>query len=198
LQFWVLVVGLLAFPALGQMPQRLLGRDVARYLDLTVEQVTRLVRIDTGWSSYRAERSLRARQLQDEIDAEARKSNADRAGLKQRNLELETICRHARERRAQVLHEARAVLNPGQVAKLAQLEQAFALMPIIESAQALNLMPNSLSGPPPGMPEGTVETQFTFTRGKPDALPGCPAMAQRIYPGVELNDSVKGAGTMKR
>lgn len=168
----------------AQVPTRLLVRDVARYLDLTAEQVNALTGSQASWLEYSAAATQRAGRLEAEIKALSQRAKPDQSALNKLVLELETICSQSRTGHQQSMNAPRALLKPAQLAKLATLEQALALMPVVEAAQSVNLLPSVLPGPPAGMPEGTVEVEFGYVRSTVTP-PGCRAPRQVLRPGTD-------------
>lgn len=168
----------------AQVPTRLLVRDVGRYLDLTAEQVNALTGSQASWLEYSAAAALRAGSLEAEIKALSQRAKPDQSALNKLSVELETICSQSRTRHQQSMNASRALLKPAQLAKLATLEQALALMPVVEAAQSVNLLPPVLPGPPAGMPEGTVEVEFGYVRSTVTP-PGCRAPRQVLRPGTD-------------
>ena len=188
--WWVLFI-LLAMlsSAVAQVPDRLLARDAVRYLDLNPEQVTELSRIHSSWLDYLAIAAKRAGLFDAKIDikTKARKEKPDAAMRRQQHAELETICAQSQARRQKTMVEVRALLNPAQVIKLAALEEALTMMPIVQSAESVNFLSGALRGPPMGMPDGTIEVEFNYIRSPVIPLPGCRATPQVVRPGVELS-----------
>ena len=186
--WWVLFI-LLAMlsSAAAQVPDRLLARDAVRYLDLNPEQVTALSRIHSSWLAYRAIAAKRAGLFEAQIDIKTKARNAkpDAAMRRQQQAELETICAQSQARRQKTMVEVRALLTPAQVVKLAALEEALTMMPIVQSAESVNLLSGALRGPPMGMPDGTIEVEFNYIRSPVMPLPGCRASPQVVRPGVE-------------
>lgn len=162
-------------PASAQAPTRHLLRDVARYLELRPEQHGRLAEIEAGWQGYLA-------------DAHRRAASIDQAPAAQRAQPAERLCAESRERQQLAERDARALLDAPQRTRLAELERALQLLPVIESAQAAHLLPPQLMLPPAAMPEGQVEVAVRFVRAEPMPLPGCPARSQNTRPGVEPVD----------
>ena len=178
--------------ATAEVPDRLLARDAVRYLELTAEQVTVLTGIHASWLDYRASAALRAGRIEAALTAKvkARDAKTDSAvgsqQQAQQQAELETICTQSQTRRQKTMVEVRALLKPSQITKLAALEQAFNLMPIVQSAQSVNLLSAALTGPPAGLPQGSVDVEFSYVRSIAVPLPGCHASRDVVYPEVEL------------
>ena len=184
-RFVVFSLMLISNLSAAQVPARLLARDAVRYLDLTAEQVNTLNGSQASWLEYSAAATLRAGRLEAEIHDHAQRAKPDRHALNRLSVELETICSQSRTRHRQSMNASRALLKPAQLAKLATLEQTLALMPVVEAAQSVNLLPHVLPGPPAGMPEGTVEVEFGYVRSTAFTLPGCREPRQVLRPGVD-------------
>lgn len=184
-RFLALSLVLIPNAADAQVPDRLLAREAVRYLELSAEQVKTLTSTNAAWLTYRATAAARAGQLDAEIKVQTRLAKPDQAALKKHHAELATICAQSQTRLQQATVASRASLQPGQLVKLAALEQAYALMPIVESAQRVNLLSSVLAGPPAGMPDGGVEVQFSYVRSAAIALPGCPASKEVVHAELE-------------
>lgn len=137
----------LGLPAFAQQnppvmpPIRLPYPQLVRYLELTQEQQAGLLRLQTEWQRYLAEKQRRAAEVTRELARETGARVPDPLSLGLRYAELEAICREARERDGQNMQSGRKLLSPGQMAKLQALEAAQALLPIILEAGQANLMP---------------------------------------------------------
>ncbi|PTT89807.1 hypothetical protein DBR42_07180 [Pelomonas sp. HMWF004] len=107
------------------------------------------------------------------------------------------LCQQATAARAEWLAGSRAVLTPPQLARLAQLEAAFLLMPVIESAQAAGLLDDRVALPPRGLPEGRVAQEASWLRVPAAALPGCPAAPTTVAPEV-ARDAPDAAAPLPR
>lgn len=172
--------------ALAQMPFSLQTRESARFLELSAAQIAQLAQIDSDRAAFMSERVAQAKQIEAALDEEAKRARPGASGLGRRQGELEAICQQSRERDAKAMQQARAVLTAPQLTKLATLEQAFVLMPVIQSAQRAHLLSSTLVDAPTGMPEGTVEVEFAYQRSEPVALPGCRTRYQRVHRGTDL------------
>ena len=185
----VALLAMLSGVVTAGVPDRLLARDAVRYLELTAEQVTALTSIHAAWLEDRASAALRASRIEAALNVKvkARDAKTDPAVRSQQHAELETICTQSQMRRQKMMVEVRALLKPAQITKLAALEQAFNLMPIVQSAQSVNLLSAALTAPPPGLPQGSVEVEFSYVRSSIVPLPGCVASRQVVHPEVDLN-----------
>ncbi|MEQ1515272.1 MAG: hypothetical protein ABL931_02145 [Usitatibacteraceae bacterium] len=181
----VFSLGLLLGPVNAQVPDRLLGRDAARYLDLSAEQVKMLTQSQAAWRTYRAEAASRATRLEAEVNALGRLANPAQAKLDKQRAELDDLCRESTARQQRTTTDVRNLLTPTQLGKLATLEQALTLMPIVESAQSINLLFGDLSAAPAGMPGGSVEDRFSYVRSAVPPLPGCRPARQVVHREVD-------------
>ena len=162
-------------------PQRrttLLWREAATFLELTATQRQALDALQVAYSG-------RLQALR-ELQAQARAKSPDTG-----------LCQQATAARAEWLAGSRAVLAPAQLARLAQLEAAFALMPVIESAQAAGLLDDRVALPPRGLPDGQASQSVSWLRVPAGTLPGCPAAATTVVPEVE-RDAPDAAATRPR
>lgn len=186
---WALVAMLtfLSAATVAQVPDRLLARNAIRYLGLTPEQVSAMNVIHASWLDYRALAAERAGRIESLIAMKTRDTKGAPIAHGQQNSGLEAICLQSHERREKAMIETRALLKPVQIAQLATLEQAITLMPIVESAESVNLLSGTLRGPPAGMPDGTIEVEFGYTRTVNVPLPGCRKSPQVIRPGTEFS-----------
>ncbi len=187
--WWVVFIlpALLSAATSAQVPDRLLARNAIRYLGLTPEQVGAMNVIHASWIEYRAEAFTRAARIESLITMKTRDKNTDPVVHSQQNSGLEAICLQSNERRKKAMLDTRALLKPAQIAQLATLEQAIGLMPIVESAESVNLLSGTLRGPPAGMPDGTIDVEFGYSRTVGVPLPGCRKSPQIIRPGMELS-----------
>jgi hypothetical protein len=149
--------------------QRLAWRDVADFLGLSPPQRQTLA----------ASHAALERALADE---------ASRAG----NREHPAACRASRE--AVAAHHARllASLSPTQSRRLADLDRALQLLPVVESAQAAGFLGASVAAAPPGLPAGAASAEFRWRREPAPALPGCPATSTTIHREVDRIDPSGG------
>jgi hypothetical protein len=144
------MLALLAWPAAAQGPSDPApGRmwpQLIRYLELTPQQVLELARIQTEWSRYLAAKSRRVAQVEGEIRQATLAPVVDPMALGVRYLELEAICRESRETDKKYREQARKLMTPQQVTRLASLEQAYRLLPVIAEADAAKLIDAPLPG----------------------------------------------------
>lgn len=144
------------------------GREVADYLQLSAEQRIQLSRAHSENVQQLNGLAQRAEPLRVQHDTRG----------------LQRLC-EASQRLQQAFHShVRSMLTVSQMERLAALDQAFSLMPIVQSAQAAGLMSDRLSTSPAGFPQGQVSEEVSFVRARPAALPGCPLPAQQVRPGT--------------
>lgn len=146
----LLVILLSAWPVAAQgqgdpAPGRL-WPQLIRHLELTPQQVLELSRIQTEWSRYLATKSRRVNQVEGEIRQATLAPVVDPLALGVRYLELEAICRESRETDKKYREQARKLLTAPQLTRLASLEQAYRLLPVIAEADAAKLMDAPLPG----------------------------------------------------
>lgn len=102
---------------------------------------------------------------------------------------LSVLCERAQALQARLRDQGRGVLDAAQADRLAQLEAAFSLMPLIEAAQAAGLMASHLDLPPAGLPGGSATVAFGWGRVPVNTLPGCSTT--RVLREVDLDESRK-------
>jgi Spy/CpxP family protein refolding chaperone len=138
--------------------------QLTKYLELTPDQTQALGRATVEWRGYLAIKALRVAAVQDEIRQLTDATSVDASALGVRYAELEAICREARDTDAKTQATLRKSLTDAQRAKLAALEQAYALLPVIAEADAALLM----NAPLPGLQMAAAATR---------AYPGCRPFA---------------------
>ena len=160
--------------ALGQVAPRSeqhRWREVAAFLQLTPQQ----------WEHLREVRSNHDRQMNELADqARTLQTRKDEAGLLQLCLRSKALANDLRDK-------LRPMFTPPQLQQLAQLEQAFALMPIVQSAQSAGLVADRLSTAPEGLPQEQVAVEASWRRVVPVPLPGCTMQASEVRSGVVDN-----------
>jgi hypothetical protein len=157
--------------ALAQVPPRSeqhRWREAAAFLQLTPQQ----------WEQLREARANHDRQM-NELAGQARvmQTRKDEAGLQQLCLRSKALANAFRDK-------LRPMFTPAQLQQLAQLEGAFALMPIVQSAQSAGLIADRLTTAPEGLPQEQVVVEASWHRVVPVALPGCPVQATEVRSGV--------------
>lgn len=153
------LLSLTLLPAMAVAPpsraERLAWRDAARFLELSDAQMAQV-------QAARAEHERGLRELAQQAERAAPGTEA-----------MAAICRHAGEHEAAFRGKVSALLLPPQLAQLAQLRQAFELMPLVESAQAAGLLPDSLNVAAGALPQGSAEVAVQWQRVPARPLPGC-------------------------
>ncbi|MCC7154998.1 MAG: hypothetical protein IT161_10520 [Bryobacterales bacterium] len=176
----ILCLAALALPAGAQVtdpggprPIRLFPQ-LTDYLQLSGEQSIALFRLYSDWNQYLVEKRVRVAQVETELTDLTRQDVLDPMAFGNRYVELESICREAKDRRTQYRDKSRSLLNPTQSQKLQVLEQAFALAPVIQEAQDANLMGREvrmMAPPPPYFSSGPGS--YGIMSNYFDPLPGC-------------------------
>lgn len=165
----VLAVGTAGAQNPGEaMPVRL-WPQISKYLELTPQQTLELLRIQSEWSLYLASKVRRVAQVESELRDVTLAEVVDPMALGLRYMELEAICRESRQTDARLRERARKLLKADQAAKLAVLEQAYRLLPVIADADAAKLM----DAPLPGLDLAGVGSPWA--RGYPGCRYGAPA-----------------------
>ncbi len=136
-------------------------REAAQHLDLSPDQSRRMAVALQPWNAHLARH----------------------AG----NPEATTLCERSRQLEREARDSARALLTPAQLSRLAQLEQAFLLMPVVESAQNALLLSATLRAPPLGLPQGQADQMIRYQRSAPMPLPGCPAQREEPAAGQQID-----------
>jgi hypothetical protein len=173
---WAMTAALAVGTAAAQnpgdaMPVRI-WPQIVKYLELTPQQTLALVRIQGEWALYVAGKARRVAQVESELRDVTLAEVVDPLGLGLRYMELEAICRESRQTDARLREQARKLLTADQAAKLAVLEQAYKLLPVIADADAAKLM----DAPLPGL-----------------ELAGVGSMWARGYPGCRYGPPVRPA-----
>lgn len=141
---------LAALPLLAQMPGEpapvRAWPGLVQYLDLTPQQILALGRIELEWQRFLAAKTRRALQVEEELRDATLAEVVDPMALGLRYMELEAICRESRDAERRTRESARKVLNDSQLARLAALEQAYRLLPLVAQADAAHLVDAPLPG----------------------------------------------------
>lgn len=119
---------------------------LVQYLELTPAQILALGRIEFEWQRYLASKARRVSQVDSEIRDATLAEVVDPMALGLRYMELEAICRESRDTDRLTRETARKVLNDAQLARLAALEQAWRLLPLVGQADAAHLIDAPLPG----------------------------------------------------
>lgn len=130
---------------IGEMPLPVPVR-LAKFLDLTRDQILEIGRLQLEWQRYIASKTRRVAQVERELREVTLAPTVDPSALGVRYMELEAICREARDTEARIRERARQVLTEAQRAKLGVLEEAYRLLPYIAEADALHLVYAPLPG----------------------------------------------------
>lgn len=152
LSFAILVLA--AWPAAGlaqnpgdHPPVRVpLYPQLTRFLELKADQVLELGKLEIEWERYVAAKARRVAQVESELRLITLAPVVDPSALGVRYMELEAICREARDTDKKTQASARKVLTDAQAAKLAVLEQAHSLLPVIGEADFAHLIVAPLPG----------------------------------------------------
>lgn len=135
-------------PSPGDMRPNILPEfpQLSKYLELKPDQVFALGRARIEWQVYLSVKALRVAAVQEEIRQLTEAASVDAPALGVRYAELEAICREARDTDAKTQTALRKSLTDAQRAKLAALEQAYALLPVIAEADTALLINAPLPG----------------------------------------------------
>ncbi len=135
---------LLALPVLAQgpvpQPPIRLWPELVKFLELTPQQVLDLGRLEAEWQRFLAVKTRRVAQVEREIRDATLAETVDPLALGLRYAELEAICRECRDMDKRTMERARGLLTPAQLQRLASLEQAWRLLPVIAEADAAHLI----------------------------------------------------------
>lgn len=178
-----LPVGAQVADPIGPLPVRLFP-NLTEYLQLTGEQSIGFFRVYSDWNQYLMEKRVRVGQIKRELNDLAKQDVLDPMAYGNRDVEMESICREAKDRQSQYREKARALLTPVQNQKLQMLEQAFQLAPMIQEAQEANLMGRDVKvvSRVPTLPGGPAT--YGILPGYLDLLPGCrPPLIEGIIVG---------------
>ncbi|MGQ9915913.1 MAG: hypothetical protein ACUVS7_00715 [Bryobacteraceae bacterium] len=122
---------------------------LVKFLELTSNQILALGRIELEWQRYLAGKARRAAEVEKGIREATLAEVVDPMALGLRYMELEAICRESRDQDRRTRELARKVLNDTQLARIAALEQAYRLLPLVAQADAAHLVDAPLPGPDP-------------------------------------------------
>jgi hypothetical protein len=109
-------------------------------LELTDTQTRGIMQITREFSEWQGSRVVRQAQVRAEILFEEKKSPLDPMALGLRYAELESIRREVEEESNRVRRRIHALLTDAQKQKVAELERARALAPVIAEAECVNLL----------------------------------------------------------
>jgi hypothetical protein len=119
-----------------------------QYLALTDTQVQAILRNNQAYNAVISEKQLRIAQVDLEIQQERRKENIDAMAIGLRVAEIESHCRFLKGEAEATYRRNREVLTDAQRTRLAALEEAAKLIPVIQEAQSGAMLP--LEGQIPG------------------------------------------------
>lgn len=149
---------------IGEMPLPMpVPIRLVKFLELTRDQILEIGRLQLEWQRYIGSKTRRVAQVERELREVTLAPTVDPSALGVRYMELEAICREARDTEARIRERARQVLTQAQRARLDALEEAYRLLPEIAEADALHLM----HAPLPGLNLALTGPQA------PRAYPGC-------------------------
>ncbi|MDX2151957.1 MAG: hypothetical protein SFV54_14555 [Bryobacteraceae bacterium] len=136
----LLVAVVTAGIAAAQGPMRGLPPELVRFLQLTPEQTATVVRNNSRLVTFNLEKARRMAEVQRELAFETRKDVLDPLALGVRYVEIESICRELRQQQEETRKANVAALADAQRTRMAALDEALRLLPVISQAQAANLM----------------------------------------------------------
>jgi hypothetical protein len=140
-------------------------KQLVNYLQLTPEQIAKITAANLDLDQFLARKEARVVQVNSEIRDETTKDVVEPLALGLRYTELEAICRESRDKKQKAVTAAQSVLNTTQQAQLKTLEQAYAMLPLVETADAVNLIDTPL----PNLSSSVLQA----LTGATNKLPGC-------------------------
>lgn len=161
------------------------SQRLVEFLGLSLEQAEGVRRNILEHNAWRARKQARIFQVNAEIAEETRKSPLDPMGLGIRYAEVESICREIRERDQYLMRANLDPLTMPQKQRLAVLEEAIKLAPVIRDAQAASMLPGGQPGFSPFILETGIEGGLVGLLGLPQApgsCPGSPAVVRQPMP----------------
>ncbi len=114
--------------------------QLKQYLELTDEQVTSILRLNSASQAFQLEKLQRSVQVQAELSLEMAKPTLDPMSLGVRYVELEAIRREIEADQTRTAANIQNVLNAAQKTKVQALRQAMQLQPVICEAQLVNVL----------------------------------------------------------
>jgi hypothetical protein len=145
-------------------------KQLVNYLQLTPEQIAKITAANLDLDQFLVRKEVRAAQVNSEIRDETTKDVVDPMALGVRYTELEAICRESRDKKQKTVTATQSVLNTTQQAQLKTLEQAYAMLPLVETADAVNLIDTPL----PNLSSSVLQALTGVT----NKLPGCKYRAE--------------------
>jgi hypothetical protein len=140
--------------------------NLQQYLAITAAQTASMNAINQEYNDWARDKVARIYQVELEINDETAKNVLDPLALGIRYAEIQAICRDAKEKANIAVQKAKGVLTEEQKTKIAALETAQKLMPVITEAQGANLLPSQQTLPPVSLPS------FTFGNASGSIFPG--------------------------
>ena len=153
--------------------------QLAKYLELKPDQVLALGRARIDWLVYLSTKTLRVADVEEEIRQLTEAASVDASALGVRYAELEAICREARDTDAKAQATLRKSLTETQRARLAALEQAYALLPVIAEADTALL----INAPLPGLQMAAVAAKSAYPGCRPLAPVAAAVVTGPLVPG---------------
>lgn len=145
----LLLLSITASPARAQTPEPTQPlAHLKEYLQLSDQQLQTLFASNDELNRWIVERMQRVSQVQTELSEEVTRDILQPMALGLRYAELESICREMKSRAASNQQKNADALTPPQKVKLAALQEAIRLAPLISQAQSANLL-----GPVPFFPQ---------------------------------------------
>jgi len=176
-----LLACLVVAPAVAQPPPLNVAqpfRMLREYLELSDTQVAAIVQGIADYARFAFEKQQRMAQVQAEIADWTAKETLDPMALGLRYVEIEAICRQLRDRSADLEKANVALLTEPQKTKLAMLDEARKLAPVIAEAQAVRLLGSpfaAVQAIPASRISGDFSTISGAILGFPFPVGGCPA-----------------------
>lgn len=122
------------------VPTPVFPEELRQYLNLSNDQVDKMIRLHMEYNRTAAEKSVRIVQLQREIREETERTDLDPMALGLRYAEMEGIRRELNDLQLRLHENVVALLNEAQRTKLKALEDAVKLQPLIGQAVCENLL----------------------------------------------------------
>jgi hypothetical protein len=152
--------------------------NLVRYLELTTDQVERIVEVNNRFGAAMGERQSEVVQIRIEMAAESQRAVPDPVVLGTKAARLEQICRESLAERAELRDMVPKLLTEAQRPRWQEMNRAQQLLPALSEAQEVNLggPPASDALPPPYASDtpqrGPLEWNIVYS-GISVALPGC-------------------------
>lgn len=127
-------------PACPPAFARMFPAQLGEFLSLTSGQADSVIRLNTDYNRYTAEKQARMAQVQRELAEETARPQLDPMALGLRYVELETIRRELNDQLRQTRADIAATLTDAQKPRIKTLEDAAGLQPLIAEAQCYNLI----------------------------------------------------------